>query len=160
MAKNKEKTCIYCGYKSRTGNMSKHIESMHKKPAELRRAPPGKGVKNRDAKCSECDKIIKNGNMGYHKKHQCVPKPEPVFKVIDGKEYTATEFRTAFSIALSKNDMAMLKKLKPESFSYTKMEPIYGPIRKSEEHDGFNIQYSDYKPFQGVNNEIVVKPVE
>ena len=43
---------------------------MHRKPPDLRRAPPGEGVKNKDVKCSACDMIVKNGNIGYHKKHK------------------------------------------------------------------------------------------
>ena len=111
--------------------MSKHIESMHKKPSELRRAPPGKGVKNRDAKCSACDKIVRNGNMGYHKKNQCQPKPEPVWRVIDGKEYTHQEAIEAFAVAVSKNDMELIYKLRPEIKLLKGIKGIEGPIRKT-----------------------------
>ena len=87
---------------------------MHRKPPDLRRAPPGEGVKNKDVKCSACDMIIKNGNIGYHRKHKCQPKPDPIDRVVDGISYTRKELINAYGWAASRGDTAECKKLMPE----------------------------------------------
>ena len=43
--------------------------------------------------------------------------------------------------------MEMIYKLRPEIKKYKGIKAIEGPLPKTAEHDGFNIQYSDYKPY-------------